>query len=73
MMNTENISITKYDLLFESRLTRVESAMENFSISVKILSDELRETRKDMKADFRWMIAMMIGLVTIMAKGFHWI
>lgn len=72
-MNTENISITKYDLLFESRLTRVESAMENFSISVKILSDELRETRKDMKADFRWMIAMMIGLVTIMAKGFHWI
>lgn len=65
-MNTqEKITLTKYDLLFESRLTKVETTM-----------DLIVKEMKEIKTDLRWLLGLMIGfstiLIGIMAKGFHW-
>jgi hypothetical protein len=61
----EQIVITKYDLYYESRLTRMET-----------IAEQLVETTKEIKSDLRWMFGIMIGfsgiLLGLMAKGFHW-
>lgn len=66
MTEAEKIAITKYDLYYESRMTKVESAVE-----------ELKEDTKEIKSDLRWVLGLMISFSTIMigimAKGFHWL
>jgi hypothetical protein len=77
----EKLTITKYDLLYEQRMTRVETTLENIN---KNMTENFKEIKADMKSDFRWlfgisltMFALMLGfsggLLTVMAKGFHWI
>jgi hypothetical protein len=65
MTKDEQVALTKYDLLYEARMTRVESTCES-------LMYEVRELRKDMRTDFRWLLGMMIALAGLMAHGFHW-
>jgi hypothetical protein len=61
--------ITKYDLMYEQRMTRVETAIEN-------LSGDVKEIKKDIKMDFRWLLAIILGsnagLFALMAHGFKW-
>jgi hypothetical protein len=58
--------ITKYDLLFESRLTKVETTLTNLDKHII-----------EIKSDIRWMFGIMLGfsgvLLGLMAKGFHWV
>ncbi len=65
MTDKEQMLITKYDLMYEARLVRVESSLEYL----------LRDV-KDIKTDLRWMLGLMFTFSTIilglMAKGFHW-
>lgn len=65
----EKMIITKYDLLYEQRMTRVETALEN-------LSSNVTEIRRDIKTDFRWLLGITVGgfagLFSLMAHGFHW-
>ena len=69
MTETEKMIITKYDLLYESRMTKVETTLEN-------LDKYIRETSKEMKTDFRWIVIIMLGgfgtLFGLMAHGFKW-
>lgn len=76
MTEQEKLSITKYDLFYEQRMTRVETTLEN-------LDKYIREVSKDMKSDFRWILiimlsgfgltwGMMAGLFGLMAHGFKW-
>lgn len=62
----ETALLTKYDLLFESRLSKTEQSLSH-----------LDETCKDIKADLRWMFGILIGfdlgLLVVMAKGFKWL
>jgi tyrosine-protein phosphatase YwqE len=62
----EKLIITKYDLLYEQRMTRVESAV-----------DHLEQDMKEIKIDLRWIMGLMIAfssiILGVMAKGFHWI
>ena len=66
-MNEKEIQdrITKYDLMFESRLTRTETT-----------SEHLLEVCRDIKTDMKWGFMIIIGLFGVvfglMAKGFHW-
>jgi len=57
--------ITKYDLMFESRLTRTETVCEHLITSFN-----------DLRTDMKWGFAMILGLFGmvfgLMAKGFHW-
>ncbi len=66
MTEQEKLLITKYDLLFEARLTRVEATM-----------DHVDATLKEIKTDLRWMLGIMLGfsgiLLSLMAKGFNWL
>lgn len=69
----DEITITKYDLLFESRLSKVEATMENINSNMR----EIRLDIRDLRSDFRWifgtMITFGIGILGLMAKGFQWI
>lgn len=57
--------ITKYDLLFESRLTRTETTCEHLIQAVN-----------DLRIDMKWGFMIILGLFGmvfgLMAKGFHW-
>ncbi len=83
----EQATITKYDLLYEQRMTRVETILENMDKFVregfKEIKSELKEIRQDMKSDYRWLFGIMLvgflallgGMGTLfglMAHGFKW-
>ena len=69
MKTTDQMIITKYDLLFESRMTRVETVLEE-------LGKDVSDMKKDMRSDFRWLLGIIIGgnagLFALMAHGFKW-
>jgi hypothetical protein len=69
MTESEKLSITKYDLLYEQRMTRVETALEGFG-------KDVAEIKKDIKSDFRWLLGIILasntGLFALMAHGFKW-
>jgi hypothetical protein len=76
MKELEQTTITKYDLLYEQRMTRVETTLEN-------LGGYIKEVSRDMKSDFRWIIGIMLAgfgvllgtfaaLFGLMAHGFKW-
>ena len=69
MNEAEKMAITKYDLFYEQRMTRVETAMES-------LVHDVREIKRDIKTDFRWMLGIVIGsnagMFALMAHGFKW-
>ncbi len=69
MTEAEKITITKYDLLYEQRMTRVETILEGME---KRMTEGFREIR----TDFRWMVLIMLSgfgtLFGLMAHGFKW-
>ena len=69
MTNHDQLSITKYDLLYEQRMTRVETTFEN-------MDKHMREGFKEIKTDLRWLAIIMLGhfgtLFGLMAHGFKW-
>jgi hypothetical protein len=66
MTTKEEVLLTKYDLMYESRLSKTEEAMTH-----------VIDTCKDVKYDLRWMFGILIGfnlgLLMVMAKGFKWL
>ena len=64
--------ITKYDLLFESRLSKNEESIN----SLNKTCNNLNETCKEIKTDLRWLLGMTFGMnaaiLGLMARGFHW-
>jgi len=69
MKDHTQMLITKYDLLYEQRMTRVETVLET-------LAKNVMEIKKDIKSDFRWLLGIIIGsnagLFALMAHGFKW-
>jgi len=65
MTENEKLAITKYDLYYESRMTKVETTLEN-----------LDKSMIEIKHDLRWILGLMFSFAAIftgiMAKGFHW-
>ena len=83
MTESEQLSINKYDLMFESRLTRVETTLENFDKRFGHIDNRfgqidkhMSEGFKELKSDIRWMFGIMLGgfagIFGLMAHGFHW-
>ncbi len=68
-----DLIITKYDLLFEQRLTRTETICEKIENDLYNIRSDIR----DIRIDFRWLVGIMLtgfaGLFGMMAHGFHWI
>jgi hypothetical protein len=65
MTKEEQIAITKYDLYYESRMTKVEYAIEH-----------LMNDTKEIKADLRWILGIIFAfgsiIMGLMAHGFKW-
>lgn len=61
----EQIAITKYDLYYESRMTKVETAIEH-------LSEDVREIKKDLRLLLGIVGGIGLLIVGIMARAFHW-
>lgn len=62
----EQIAITKYDLYYESRMTKMET------LYTEIIGDI-----KEIKLDLRWMLGIWISIniimLGLMAHGFKWV
>ena len=83
MTKDEQIAITKYDLLYEQRMTRVETTLTNMDETLKDVKTEMRAMRSEFKTDFRWLAGIMLAgfgltlggfgaLFGLMAHGFKW-
>lgn len=77
MTNEEmQLKMTKYDLLFESRLTKVETSLDHLDKTMDDLKKEVKDGFTDVRSDFKWIFKMMLGfsaiLLAVMSKGFHW-
>jgi hypothetical protein len=79
----EKIAITKYDLLYEQRMTRTETQSENTIKAISEITSTLKEIKSEMKSDFHWLLGIMIsglgiilganaGMFAVMAHGFKW-
>ena len=66
MTEQERLALTKYDLYFESRVSKLEVISEK-------LREDISDIKREMKTDFRWIITLMIMMLGVMAKGFHWV
>jgi hypothetical protein len=64
--------ITKYDLLFESRLTRTETMCENLSSYMDIVNQILIDIRNEIRWGFIILIVLFSIICGIMAHGFKW-
>lgn len=73
----EKLLLTKYDLMFESRLSKTEESLKHLDKTLisleKTVHDGFRELRGDMKWLLRLMLTMTGATLLIMAHGFHWI
>lgn len=61
MTTKEELIITKYDLLFESRLSKTEAALEHLDKNVT-----------ELRSQFKWLFGLIVLLGGMMAKGFGW-
>ena len=64
----EQMIITKYDLLFESRLSKVESTIDHLNKGM----DDIKVDMRGLKSEFRWLFGLILVLGGMMAKGFGW-
>ena len=70
-----------HDGNMEARIAKLEAGAEYIQRDIKELKDDVRSIRTDVHSirttDFRLifgaLIAAVLGLAAIMAKGFHWI
>jgi hypothetical protein len=56
----------------DTRTTRVETSLEQVHEDVRSLRGDIRDLRKSQRADFHITWAGLIGVSTMIAKGFHW-
>ncbi len=76
MTDHEKMLLTKYDLMFESRLSKVETGLENAERNLANAERNLMDAIKSINWDLRWMFGIFMGvdiaILGLMAKGFKW-
>jgi hypothetical protein len=65
------------DMELLPRIAKLEAATEHIGRDVAELKADVRELRRDMRTDFRLLfaalIAVALGLASLMSKGFGWL
>lgn len=60
----------------ETKIAKLESAAEHTQTDIAAIKTDIREIKQDSRIDFRLLfaaiIAVALGLATMMAKGFQW-
>ncbi len=69
---SEQASINKYDLLFESRITRAEATYEALLRSEERIENRFNRIDSRITQLLRMMIIGFIGLAGLIAKAVHW-
>lgn len=54
------------------RIVRVEENVKALDTRLGLVERDLRDLGKKLDAHFYWILAAMVGLAGLMAKGFHW-
>ena len=53
-----------------------EAVLQDIRADIRDIRIELRTMRTEAKADYRWLLGMMVGasgaILAVMAHGFHW-
>ena len=57
----------------EARLARLESTSEHILRELVEMKTDVRELRKNARADFYWMLGGFTAMLAVMAHGFHWL
>ena len=71
LMTKEN-NVKKYPETIDTRVTLLENSMAHISETLKRIETDIKEIKKDMKYDFRFVIGAICALGAVMAHGFHW-
>lgn len=62
----------KYNKSVEPRLVKIETKLESIDKSLTDIKVDVRDIRKEIKTDFKWLLATVFGLGALMAHGFKW-
>jgi hypothetical protein len=61
----------------EARIAKVEAAVDHIQSDLSDIKSDTREIKRDAREDFRILagliIAAVVAIVGVMAKGFHWL
>lgn len=73
----EKALITKYDLLFESRLSKTEESLKHLDKTLVSVEKTVHDGFREIRGDMKWLLGLMLtttgATLLIMAHGFHWI
>jgi hypothetical protein len=80
-MTIESDKRRAYDLAMEARIAKLEATVEHTQLDLKELKEDVRAIRAEIvgirTTDFRLLfgaiIAVALGLASLMAKGFGWL
>ena len=62
-----------HDPHMEARVAKLESTCEHILRELVEMKQDVRELRKNSRADFYWMLGGFAAMLAVMAHGFHWI
>src|ERR1700693_6343698 len=66
-----------YNPSMEARVAKLESSVEYIQRDIGEIKTDIRDIKKAVETDFRLLFGALIlavlGLASLMAKGFHWI
>lgn len=63
--------------MIEARIAKLEAGVEHIQADISEIKTDVRDLRRDQQNDFRLLfgalIAGVLGLAALIAKGFHWV
>jgi len=72
-------SVSEYPLHIETKVACLEQSiifvndtLNRIEKNILEVKEEIKDVRKEMKYDFRFLVTIICGLAAVMAHGFHW-
>jgi hypothetical protein len=64
--------VSQYPNSIETRVALVEMSISHINDALLRIETEIKDSRKEMRSEFKWILAIIAGLAGVMAHGFHW-
>jgi hypothetical protein len=65
-------NVSQYPNSIETRVALVEMSISHINDALLRIETEIKDSRKEMRSEFKWILAIIAGLAGIIAHGFHW-
>lgn len=72
MTKPKETNVSNYPDSVETRVALLEMAISHINETLLRIENDIKESRKEAKFDFKFIITAFAGLAAIMAHGFHW-